>query len=284
MEDITNPLKQAATSITGSIEKGYLLVRREIIQEKNENEETSTTITLGTLGSGLAEVFKVIHDTSNILGDATTILGSNSKFTSAANKHGYIPIQVQYNPASIRFSGSRGTPSFDHNGTYISNPRPADNVMSLDLYFDTENNATSFMLDKNSKDLVKRASSEIYNMYMSSDDVTTVRYIVELLIGATVFNSTRWVGFAWKNIEFWGELIGVNASYLMFDVEGEPVRAKVSLRIRQNTSNITDLKNNGENERKQNRIEDDANTKKKLKALGKKKAAWTASVSNFFKV
>lgn len=281
MADLTNPLKQAGTSITGSIEKGYLLVRREIIQEKNEKESQASTV-LGSLGSGLSQLSKVINDTSNILSEATTILGSNSALTSAANKNGYIPIQVQYNPASIRFSGSKGAPSFDHNGTYISNPRPADNIMSLDLYFDTQDNATSFMLDKNAKDLAKGASSAIYNMF--SKDVTTVRYIVELLIGATVFNSTRWIGFAWKNIEFWGELIGVNASYLMFDVEGEPVRARVSLRIRQNTSNITDLKNNGENERRQNRIEDDADAKKKLKALGKKKAAWTASVSNFLKV
>lgn len=280
MADLLNPLKQVASSITGSIEKGYLLVRREIIQETNEKKAASGLGGLGALNSGLSSLSNAIKDTSNILNNSTTLLGNNNALTSAANKSGYITIKVQYNPSSIRFVGSRGAASFDHNGMFVDNPRPADNIMSLDLYFDTEDNATAFMLDKTSVDLVKGAVGGIYNSI--TGDVNTVRYIVELLIGATVFNSTRWIGFAWKDIEFWGELIGVNATYLMFDVSGEPVRAKVSLRIRQNTSNITNLKDNGEKEKAENRIADDKEDMKKLKALGKKKSSWTSAVSNIF--
>lgn len=279
MADLLNPLKQVASSITGSIEKGYLLVRREIIQETNEKKAASGLGGLGALDSGLSGLSNAIKDTSGILNSSTTLLGNNNALTSAANKSGYITIKVQYNPSSIRFTGSRGTASFDHNGMFVDNPRPADNIMSLDLYFDTEDNATAFMLDKTSVDLVKGAAGGIYNSI--TKDVNTVRYIVELLVGATVFNSTRWIGFAWKDIEFWGELIGVHASYLMFDVSGEPVRAKVSLRIRQNTSNITNLKDNGEKEKAENRIADDKEDIKKIKALGKKKSSWTSSVSNF---
>ena len=278
MADLLNPLKQVASSITGSVEKGYLLVRREIIQETNDKKAASGLGGLGALDPGLSGLSNAIKDTSNILNNSTTLLGNNNALTSAANRSGYITIKVQYNPSSIRFTGSRGTAAFDHNGMYVDNPRPADNIMSLDLYFDTEDNATAFMLDKTAVDLAKGAAGGLYNSI--TKDVNTVRYIVELLIGATVFNSTRWIGFAWKDIEFWGELIGVNATYLMFDVSGEPVRAKVSLRIRQNTSNITNLKDNGEKEKAENRIADDKDDMKKLKALGKKKSSWTSSVSN----
>lgn len=275
---MANFLDKASSSITGSIEKGYLMVRKEIIQEVNDEYLG----TVSSLGTGLSRFASAIEDTANVLSNSTNLLGNNLGLTKSANRNGFMPIKVQYNPSSIRFSGSRGTASFDHNGTFIDNPRPADNIMSIDLYFDTENNATAFMLDKNSTDVVKGTAKAIYNHM--SNEVTTVRYMVELLIGATVFNSTRWVGFAWRNIEFWGELISVNATYLMFDIEGEPVRAKVSLRIRQNTSNITDIKNNGESERKQNIRQDTIETRKKIKALGKKKASWTSSVSNILNI
>ena len=76
----------------------------------------------------------------------------------------------------------------------------------------------------------------------------SVRQMVELLVAATVFPSTRWIGFAWNKMIFWGELVYVDATYTMFDTSGEPVRAKVAIQIRQDevtvAKDIGDEKNN----------------------------------------
>ena len=41
------------------------------------------------------------------------------------------------------------------------------------------------------------------------------------------------VGFAWNKMIFWGELVGVNVQYTMFNKTGAPIRAKVTIQIRQ---------------------------------------------------
>ena len=146
--------------------------------------------------------------------------------------------------------------------------RPVETVMGMELYFDTMEAGNAFMMDKTAKDvvtgLVKKKKS--------------VRYIVELLIGATVFPSTRWIGFAWNKMIFWGELVNVSASYIMFDTKGEPVRAKVSLQIRQDQ--VTQAAEKGKEKTKENRKKEEKEWDKQFKALGKKKPKMSSSVSN----
>jgi len=61
----------------------------------------------------------------------------------------------------------------------------------------------------------------------------SVQDSTELFIAAMAQNFTRLIGFAWNKMIFWGELVGINVQYTMFNKAGAPIRAKVAIQIRQ---------------------------------------------------
>ena len=246
----------SSNALTGNAEKAYLLVRKDIMKE--EDKATDNFLQFAdTLQNGV-----------DIISNAASLLSMNGALYAIANERGYIPIKVQYNPSSITFTGLKGVQDQSHEGAFMNFDRPVETVMGMELYFDTMEANNAFMMDKTAKDvvtgLVKKKKS--------------VRYIVELLIGATVFPSTRWIGFACNKMIFWGELVNVNASYIMFDTKGEPVRAKVSLQIRQDQ--VTQAAEKGKEKTKENRKKEEKEWDKQFKALGKKKPKMSSSVSN----
>ena len=267
------------TFATGQVQKAYLLVRKEIItQEDMKKKAGSNTDLLGMLSKELDPVSMInnlnstLQDSMDAISENATLLGVNSVIANSANKQGFIPIRVQYNPSSITFSGLKGFQGFDngHDGTYMDYKRPIETTMGIELIFDTMDISKAFMMDKTAKDVA-------LGVFQKSK---SVRPIVELLIGATVFPSTRWVGFAWNKTLFWGELVNVSATYSMFDMEGEPVRAKVAIRIRQDEVHITDLAKNGEGEMIDNRKKVAKEAETQFKELGKKKPKMSSTVSN----
>lgn len=258
-------LETLKQSLTGNVDKAYLLVRREIVEEKDESSEALSSISkLSSLADKLAEGVSQVSA-------GASLLGINTGISNIAGKEGFIPIKVQYNPASIWFSGIRNGQEICQDGTFQDYDRPAETSMHMELIFDTMENGKAFMLDKTLKDNVTGLFS----------DKLSARHIVELLIGATIFNSTRWIGFAWGEMSFWGELTGVDATYTMFDTEGEPVRAKVGITIREDAVNITNY-NPGEssNEMSESRVKAQKQWQKQFEALGKKKAKMSSTVSN----
>lgn len=257
------------TSLIGNVNKAYLLIRKEIVEEENKNQQSSAnpfakvTSLSNALQSGLSDIKKQA-------GTLSALTGVNTSLEQIANSKGYVPIKVQYNPASITFSGLKGTPAVGHDGTFMDYNRPVETILGMELLFDTMDIQKAFMMNKTSKDvtvgLFKKKAS--------------VRHMVELLVGAAVFTSTRWVGFAWNDMLFWGELVNVNATYTMFDTEGEPVRAKVMIRIRQEQVNITNREEDNLNGMAENRKAAEEQWDKQFKALGKKKAKMSSAVSN----
>lgn len=267
------------TYATGQVQKAYLLVRKEIItQEDMKKQAGSNTDLLSMLSKELDPVSMInnlnstLQDNMDAISENATLLGVNTMIANGANKQGFIPIRVQYNPSSITFSGLKGFQGFDngHDGTYMDYKRPIETTMGIELIFDTMDISKAFMMDKTAKDVA-------LGVFQKSK---SVRPIVELLIGATVFPSTRWVGFAWNKTLFWGELVNVSATYSMFDMEGEPVRAKVAIKIRQDEVHITDLAKNGEGEMIDNRKKVAKEAEAQFKALGKKKPKMSSTVSN----
>lgn len=264
--DYLKAAKETITSsnaLTGNAQKAYLLVRKDIMKETDKSSDM--------LLKYKDDILKFSNTLQKGIEDITLIsslLSMNGELYAIANDRGYIPIKVQYNPSSITFSGLKGVQGPSHDGTFMDFDRPAETVMGMELYFDTMEAGNAFMMDKTAKDvvtgLVKKKKS--------------VRYIVELLIGATVFPSTRWIGFAWNKMIFWGELVNVSASYIMFDTKGEPVRAKVSLQIRQDQ--VTQAAEKGKEKTTENRKKEEKEWDKQFKALGKKKPKMSSSVSN----
>ena len=243
----------SSNALTGNAEKAYLLVRKDIMKETDKATDNFLQFA-DTLQNGI-----------DIISTAASLLSMNGALYAIANERGYIPIKVQYNPSSITFSGLKGVQGPSHDGTFMDFDRPAETVMGMELYFDTMETNNAF---KTAKDVVTGLAKK----------KKSVRYIVELLVGATVFPSTRWIGFAWNKMIFWGELVNVSASYIMFDTKGEPVRARVSLQIRQDQ--VTQAAEKGKEKTKENRKKEEKEWDKQFKALGKKKPKMSSSVSN----
>lgn len=221
MASILNSLKQ---TITGSADKAYLMLRKEVIEEEDNPHDDSGVSALTSLADTLSEGLKTVSKTASIL-------GVNTGLAQTASKEGFIAIKVQYNPASVQFYGFRDAVEITQDNQLRDFERPSMVEMSMELIFDTMENGTSFMMDKTAADvakgLIKKSKS--------------VRPIVELLVAAMVFRSTRWVGFAMGDFTFWGELTSMDATYTMFNMDGDPVRAKVNISIREDSINITEL-------------------------------------------
>ena len=111
--------------------------------------------------------------------------------------------------------------------------------MSMELIFDDTNNKDAFMMDAELPLLseITSVGGLTQRIEQGAAALTGKKYSVqdatELFIAAMAQNFTRLVGFAWNKLIFWGELVGVNVQYTMFNKEGAPIRARVGVQIRQ---------------------------------------------------
>ncbi|MGN0411683.1 MAG: hypothetical protein ACI4FV_01505 [Lachnospiraceae bacterium] len=188
---------------------------------------------------------------AGLLKSGLSAMGYDSKLRETANNNYYIPVQVQFNPSSIRFSGMAGEIRRDSVGGYGENQfqqfdSPAETVLGMQLIFDDTNNKDAFMMDAEIPVLSEIASiggltqrieqgvSALRGKEYSVQDAT------ELFVGAMTQNYTRMVGFAWNKMVFWGELVSTSVQYTMFNKTGAPIRATVDIQIRQDKAATKD--------------------------------------------
>lgn len=239
------------SGITGNINKAYILMHRPELNPAND--DASGKASLGNLTglSGAAE--KLQNGVSSIgkqgrqlgvAGSAFNALSVDSSLTKEANNEDYIPVQVQFNPASIMFQGMGGEIRRESVGGAGENQfqqfdTPSETTMSMELIFDDTNNKDAFMMDAEMPLLSEIASvgGLVQRIEQGATALAGKKYSVqdttELFVAAMVQNFTRLVGFAWNKMIFWGELVGVNVQYTMFNKAGNPIRAKVAIQIRQ---------------------------------------------------
>lgn len=266
----------ALSTMTGEVNRAYLLVRKEVIREENKKSSSIGGVmddfNLKSTVSGMNELYNSLNTVSSQMNGINTLLGIDQNIYLEANSKGYMPIKVQYNPSSIVYAGLKGTQGIgEHDGAFIEHDRPVETTMGMELIFDALDLNKAFMMNKTAKDVA--LGSFKHN--------TSVQSIVELLIAATVTTSTRWIGFAWNKTLFWGELVSVNATYTMFDIEGNPIRAKVGIRMRHDAVNVTNLiSSNNKKEMKENLMNQQKEWDKQIKALKKKEAKMSSGVSN----
>ena len=247
-------LNGLASGITGNINKAYILMHKPELNpvEQAEAEASGGIVNKGlsNLAAGLQTGIRGIDKQGRNLGvsgSPLNALGVDSEMTELANMANYIPVQVQFNPSSISFQGMGGEIRRESVGGAGENQFqqfdiPSETVMSIELMFDDTNNKDAFMMDAEMPLLSEIASvgGLVQRIEQGVDALRGKKYSVqdttELFVAAMVQNFTRMVGFAWNKIIFWGELVGVNVQYTMFNKQGNPIRAKVALQIRQDQS------------------------------------------------
>lgn len=105
--------------------------------------------------------------------------------------------------------------------------------LTVTLIFDHVTITDAFMVDKLRQGTVNTVVSIGKTLKAKQTAKPTVQTEVEGLIGALRNSRTRTITFAWADFSFTGSLNDVSAEYTMFSVEGRPIRANVTLRIRQ---------------------------------------------------
>lgn len=184
--------------ITGQVEKAYILFHTQ-----SENQE------LIELRKQREQAKKEMEEREQKEGEIGRENGSERierERKQTVEQAGYFPVRVWYNPSSITMHSRGGemvTRSGGFGGTsqpgqFQKNAMPAETVLSMELMFDG-----------------------------------FVAPISELFVAAVVSDYSRLVCMVWNRMAFWGELCEAEVEYMMFDKKGNPLRSKVSIRIRQ---------------------------------------------------
>lgn len=246
----TTFLNELASGITGNINKAYFLLHRPEADPTKATSDSNYSATVKGLSGASASLQSSISNLSTgnrkmgFSGNPFNAVGMDSEMISKVNSADFFPVQVQFNPSSISFQGMGGPIRRESVGGAGENnfqqfDIPSETVMAMELIFDDTNNKDAFMMDGEMPLLSDIASVGGLTQRLEQGvtalkgDTYSVQDSTELFVAAMVQNYTRMVGFVWNKMIFWGELVGVNVQYTMFNKAGAPIRAKVGIQIRQ---------------------------------------------------
>lgn len=233
-----NIIKGAVGSITGGIEKGYLLVKKPTTLP-NEPEATKTPQESGSSSSAFSSMKQAASQKAEKMAKKLNAASEALKGVSKQvknNSNGYIPIQLQYNPSSIQLSTMKGNILNRSAGGSGENmfqqwTVPVQTVMSVDLIFDDMNVMDAFNFENIASVSGIRDLGGQMSKAAGDEGGFSVRPFVEAIVGAMAAEESRQVIFVWNQMAFDGSLVGVDTEYTMFNRVGEPIRAKVGIQI-----------------------------------------------------
>jgi len=166
----------------------------------------------------------------------------------------YIPVQVQYNPSSIKFTSDLGgrrrinpveTVGQKGDSQLIKNI-PKNTELSCNLIFEKINVNDAFIQasegwNASIGNVTSTVGSAVKKLSGSSgSEPYSVRKEVEGFLSLVSTMYTRDVIFYFGKMCFHGELTSVNATYKMFNKNGDPIHAEVEIKIRQSSQNQYD--------------------------------------------
>lgn len=176
----------------------------------------------------------VIKDTAGV--SAETVSDEQVDSISGARKRQYM---VQFNPTTLQLSGHSGgliqELDYSAHGMNRSASYTVGNTtisLSVNLLFDCCDPQDAFMSDKLnlSPTSVGTGVAKAVMTGMGKKK-TTVQKDVEGFISALRNRFTRLITFHWGEFNYSGVLRNVGATYTMFNVVGEPIRATVDMSI-----------------------------------------------------
>ncbi len=236
--------QNAVSTVTGEITKAVLCFKDErklatgdLKKEKAEKASTGTglpgNVSVGALKAYTPSVGKVIQNfVAGVAGGKPCATGYDYS------------IEVQFNPSSIRLQGNAGDDDVAAMN-YSQTGRPGISrgamrlhmQMSVDLIFDQESNLAAFrqdLLDLDAHNLATQGISAGISKGLSKltgAQKVSVQQIVEAFIALMRIKYTRMVCFLWGDLKYEGMVRQVQNEYTMFDMFGNPIRARVRLSI-----------------------------------------------------
>lgn len=222
--------KSIFNAVWAKAEKACILFRAQSIQSEAKDDPLG----IGGLSRMAA---RISNEANGMLGSEGTL----PELKDVVKAEKYVPVKIHYNPASITMH-SRSGEMVTRDGSAADasagwrlqrNAIPTETVLSMDLLFDETVNANAFMLDSGmgSPTGMVKAGSNMVSRIKGRE--CSVAAISELFVAAAMSAYSRMVCFVWNKLTFWGELCEADVEYTMFNNRGNPIRSKVSIRIRQ---------------------------------------------------
>lgn len=229
-------LKSVVNVATGKVEKACILFRANTVPTKTDAKpvsDASDTDRLSIMAAAVSNMAAAIWSEANGTG--------KKRGAEKVEEAGYVPVKIHYNPTSITMH-SRGGEMITREGNstdpsaaakYQRSAMPAETAMSVELLFDETDNANAFMLDSGMGSPTGAVKAGMNLKSGMEGREYSVAPVSELFVAATMSPDSRMVCFVWNKMVFWGELCEVEVDYTMFNNRGNPIRSKVSIRIRQ---------------------------------------------------
>ncbi len=150
----------------------------------------------------------------------------------------YYWLEVEFNPRTLRYTAMNG--SFQQQqsvtgdiGSHIAQYNvDAQTTLRFEVYVDS-----AICLSATTGLSLSTITSGIANL-IKGRDYYNIAPIVDGICSLCNDVETQYITFAWGELQFFGVLEEVTADYVMFDADGKPIRAKLSMSIRQ-SSKIT---------------------------------------------
>ena len=255
-------LSSAGSAIVDSLEDiaGFnekAIIEITDISDRNLKQEELEKYKTGSMNTGFSSSFAANYIQSDIMSNVSSVQGKLSQiagnvlelsdeqqiasYLSAAKSRQFV---VMFNPSEISLSAHGGGqfPSeiFEDSPTKHTDlrsssilPAKARVEFSVRLLFDRTDIREAFMADKatlSGSGLVKEGINLVKKAAGKKKE-TSVQKEVEAFIGAIRNPNTRLISFNWGDMCYEGILSRVNADYTMFNMNGEPCRAFVTIRI-----------------------------------------------------
>ncbi len=220
---------------TGSNINGDVAALKNLIKRKKKKGKTIAK----RAGASVDPASLLEEGAEEKLNEAETALAMLSS--------GFLPFEVQYNPASITMNTVGGNiqkytaMGNDSPNSLVSYDKETSTYLSMSLIFEDINvhdafaSATAESTGVNVSQAVDLGKDLISN----ANGGYSVRVKVEGIFSLLRYKRTRQVIFVWNNMFFHGELLSVDAQYTMFNKLGNPIRAVVNLEIQQSNGLAT---------------------------------------------
>ncbi|MBE5913394.1 MAG: hypothetical protein E7274_04990 [Pseudobutyrivibrio ruminis] len=148
-------------------------------------------------------------------------------------------LEVEFNPSTLRYTARNGSQqqqsvTGDMAGHIAQYNVDAETKLHFEMYVDS-----AICLSASTGATLSTAISAGMNIFKGRD-YYNIAPIVDGLCSLCHDFETQYVIFAWGKMAFYGILEEVNADYVMFDTDGKPIRAKVSVGIRQSGKTTKD--------------------------------------------
>ncbi|MCR5467357.1 MAG: hypothetical protein K6F37_00210 [Lachnospiraceae bacterium] len=210
----------------GNVNKAILCIKDYNSITGTEADDVAGQNAFAAATSAISKAKESYKQATARMSSLQSLMGENNSFST----EGYIPLEVQYNPSSIKLNttgkGSGGYLIGSNNVTQASQ-LISQTQMSFELIIENINNQDAFDMTS--------MGFNVETIYDLAKDLAggpfSVINQVQGLLGLINNKATQDMIFMWGDMAFRGKLMDVNVEYTMFNKDGNPIYAKVGMTL-----------------------------------------------------